>query len=204
MSYGFEVRNSNSQIVVDDKFPCCYLDQSSVVNGSKPYVKDIWFYSISQVGLMPFFNVPVGHWVAHATDGVGFAWVSSQPSLVVRQISPLPQINYVKDPYGVEVYDASGDPMFSSSRELIAIKGFTSDLVQNPAEGNFSVNTQWVCPLGSNSALIPTQNQGQSLILVKAIKRVTSSSFTTVNQSIIPINAQSVGSTWGKTSAIFA
>jgi hypothetical protein len=207
MSYGFEVRNSNNIIVIDSEFPTVFLaNEVSVTGTAVGRVSGVWRFTASQTGLLPFFNIPVGEWVSYSvplTSNLKTYFYSSQQTLTIRKAVALSEISYTPDSHGLEVYNASGDPMFSSSRSLIPIVGFTNDLEDQPSQGQFSEAVNWVCPVSSVWAFVPI-SIGESVLFNKAIRRSTTSSYDVVNKLVDTISGQ-IGVSGGSGSkAIFA
>jgi len=205
MSYGFEARNASGAVVIDSQFPSMFLGEETSVTGVELYA-NVYKFSLSQTGYAPFFNVPVGDWVTYSAefDAGEPAFYGSKSVFSIRKAVFLEEISYTPSGYGLAVYDSLGNPLFSSSENLIPVVGFTNDLENKPTEGQFSKSVEWVCPLGSEWVFGPATPPFNALAN-QCIKRVTNNSFeTTLETILLSTDFPTSGSGGNSVKAMFA
>ena len=207
--YGIEVKNNQGSVVVDSDFPCCYLVDEVVVTGTKVSTfLNVWRYSFSQVGTMPFFNLSVGDWVAYGAPMTSIPYFfGSKSQFSVRRIRPISQVTYTEDDYGMVIYDTLGQKVFSTAQSLLRVQGFSNDLGANPSQGSFSPSISWASPLSAEFYFVPVIDQQFGLEL-GAIKRTSATtlavSYQRIANDVVGGAVDWLNYSGGKTSGIFA
>lgn len=117
MAYGFSAKNDNGEIVIDDSLPIYSLVNETTVSGTTS-LDHSWYEYDSCVGATPlFYKMPNPSVLLPGENG---KILSGQSSLQVREaqdISGRPSLGG----YGMEVFNASGDMVFSSSYDMVPI-----------------------------------------------------------------------------------
>lgn len=208
MSYGFEVINADGAVVIDSEFPSVFLDNETTITGAKVFADyDVYRFTLTQTGYAPFFNVPVGEWVSYSgAYSAQPLFYGSQETFTIRKAIFLSETTYTPDGYGMEIYDASGDALFSSSESLIPVRGFTNDLSGSPSQGQFSTSVEWVSPISSDYVWVPGDTSSQTVLMNSCVRRLNSSTFDMVQRPVAAsFSGPSPGSSGGSSlGAIFA
>lgn len=203
MSYGFKVTNPNGSVVIDDEYPAVFLENETTLSGTKLFANyDTYGYDLSLTGYAPFFEIPVGKWV-------GYTGFTSQPFFIanlspvnVRKTVKLTDITVTPQDYGTEVYDAAGNIIFTSSEQLIPVKGFSEDLVSNQFDAG--VAAKWCSPTSASGEVFPSDVSGQNLVGVNVCFRLTDSVWENRGEIAGSTTSGSLGPFGSKNSAIFA
>lgn len=117
MAYGFSAENDNGEIVIDDSLPIYSLVNETTVSGTTSPDHDFYEYDAC-VGATPlFYKMPNPSVLLPSENG---KILSRESSLQVREaqdISGRPSLGG----YGMEIFDASGNMVFSSSYDMVPI-----------------------------------------------------------------------------------
>jgi hypothetical protein len=117
MSYGFLAENDNGEIVIDDSLPIYSLVNETTVSGTTS-PDHSWYEYDACVGATPlFYKMPNPSILLTGENG---KILSGESSLQVREaqnISGRPSLGG----YGMEIFDASGNMVFSSSYDMVPI-----------------------------------------------------------------------------------
>jgi len=117
MAYGFSAENDNGEIVIDDSLPIYSLVDETTVSGTTS-PDHSWYEYDACVGATPlFYKMPNPSVLLPGENG---KILSGESSLQVREaqdISGRPSLGG----YGMEIFDASGNMVFSSSYDMVPI-----------------------------------------------------------------------------------
>lgn len=138
MAYGFEIRNSAGNVVVDAETSSMGMSQKLNLSGSSSTGKPNFS---SWPGGMPFIECPTNTKIRFVTDVtwggysvlklVGGSWVANSTWPI--QVAAVASFNDIAAPsgYGIVVKNGAGDLTFTSAAPLIAIRQVINDVQPN-------------------------------------------------------------------------
>lgn len=142
MSYGFLAENDNGEVVIDDTLPIYALVNETSVSGTTSTDHSYYEYDPCAGSTPLFYELPVGSFLL---VGEGGKIVSDQSSLNVREAQDISTQTSLGG-YGMEVYDASGNLVFSSGYDMVPIddKYVGSQDFDAGTQTNITASGDWV------------------------------------------------------------
>lgn len=120
MSYGFEIRNENDELVVDSEYPCLLINADVTLTGTVINTPFGERYSFPpQPNFLSFYVLEVGQYVIISVNG---GIISNRQTLRIVGAEPANNIAETEN-YGISVFDDNGNNVFHGSNELLALNG---------------------------------------------------------------------------------
>lgn len=167
MSYGFEARNGDNEIVIDDSFPVYELSSSTTITGT--LVNNRISFPLPSSGVLRFWELNVGDSISLATGGfIGSKYTYNIRDVVLASSTPTPS------GYGMAIYDGAGQKVYASNGELLTIGDkYSVELLSNASKPRINVSDSWVAIETFVLNIIPN-NASFGATLSSGVRKATS------------------------------